>query len=87
MPVLVGVVIIVVLLYWSGVKIVREYQRLIVFRLGRSMGAKGPGIVYLIPVVDRAVWGDLRELSSGDPRADLHHQGQRADLDRLPHLL
>ena len=62
MPVLVGVVIIVVLLYWSGVKIVREYQRLIVFRLGRSLGAKGPGIVYLIPIVDRAVWGDLREL-------------------------
>jgi len=56
-----GIVIIVVLLYWSGVKIVREYQRLVVFRLGRSMGEKGPGIVYLIPIVDRAVWADLRE--------------------------
>ena len=56
-----GIVIIVVLLYRSGVKIVREYQRLVVFRLGRSMGEKGPGIVYLIPIVDRAVWADLRE--------------------------
>ncbi|HLN13549.1 MAG TPA: SPFH domain-containing protein [bacterium] len=62
MGVLIGIIIIVVLLYWSGVKIVREYQRLVVFRLGRSMGAKGPGIVYLIPMVDRAVLADLREL-------------------------
>jgi regulator of protease activity HflC (stomatin/prohibitin superfamily) len=38
-----------------------EYQRLVVFRLGRSVGAKGPGIVLLIPVVDRAVKVDLRE--------------------------
>ncbi len=62
MGVLIGIIIIVALLYWSGVKIVREYQRLVVFRLGRSIGAKGPGIVYLIPIVDRGVWGDLREL-------------------------
>jgi regulator of protease activity HflC (stomatin/prohibitin superfamily) len=61
MGVLGGIIIILVLLYWSGVKVVREYQRLVVFRLGRSLGAKGPGIVYLIPVVDRAVWADLRE--------------------------
>ncbi|HXX37716.1 MAG TPA: SPFH domain-containing protein [bacterium] len=57
-----GILIILVLLYWSGIKIVREYQRLVVFRLGRSIGQKGPGIVYLIPVVDKAVWVDLREV-------------------------
>ncbi len=44
------------------VKIVREYQRLVVFRFGRSIGRRGPGIVLLIPIVDRAVWVDLREL-------------------------
>jgi regulator of protease activity HflC (stomatin/prohibitin superfamily) len=47
---------------YSGIKIVREYQRLVVFRLGKCIGQKGPGIVFLIPIVDRAVWTDLREL-------------------------
>jgi regulator of protease activity HflC (stomatin/prohibitin superfamily) len=41
---------------------VREYQRLVVFRLGRCIGDKGPGLVLLIPFVDRPVWVDLREL-------------------------
>ncbi|MFN3285333.1 MAG: SPFH domain-containing protein [bacterium] len=48
-------------LLYSAVKIVREYQRLVVFRFGRSVGQRGPGIVFLIPFVDRAVWLDLRE--------------------------
>jgi regulator of protease activity HflC (stomatin/prohibitin superfamily) len=45
----------------NAIRIVPEYQRLVVFRLGRSIGTKGPGIVILIPVVDRAVRVDLRE--------------------------
>jgi len=45
----------------NPIRIVPEYQRLVVFRLGRSIGAKGPGIVLLIPVIDRAVKVDLRE--------------------------
>jgi regulator of protease activity HflC (stomatin/prohibitin superfamily) len=45
----------------NAIRIVPEYQRLVVFRLGRSIGAKGPGIVLLIPVIDRAVRVDLRE--------------------------
>jgi regulator of protease activity HflC (stomatin/prohibitin superfamily) len=45
----------------SAVKVVSEYQRLIVFRLGRCIGAKGPGLVLLIPMIDRAVRADLRE--------------------------
>ena len=44
-----------------SVKIVREYQRLVVFRLGRVIGPRGPGITFLIPLVDRPVWVDLRE--------------------------
>ncbi|MFB3739368.1 MAG: SPFH domain-containing protein [Candidatus Velamenicoccus archaeovorus] len=46
----------------NAIRIVREYQRLVVFRLGRCIGMKGPGFVLLIPLVDRAVWVDLREL-------------------------
>src|SRR6266496_729409 len=45
----------------NAIRIVPEYQRLVVFRLGRSIGSKGPGIVFLIPVIDRAVKVDLRE--------------------------
>ncbi|OLC29054.1 MAG: hypothetical protein AUH31_07650 [Armatimonadetes bacterium 13_1_40CM_64_14] len=45
----------------SAIKVVREYQRLVVFRLGRSIGKKGPGLVFLIPIVDKPVWVDLRE--------------------------
>lgn len=44
-----------------AIRIVPEYQRLVVFRLGRVIGAKGPGLVLLIPVVDRGVRVDLRE--------------------------
>src|SRR3990172_1883804 len=45
----------------NAIRIVPEYQRLVVFRLGRCIGAKGPGIVLLIPVIDKAVKADLRE--------------------------
>src|SRR4249919_567 len=63
-PFLIGTAVIVVLLVWllvSAIKVVREYQRLVVFRLGRVIGTKGPGLVLLIPLVDRATMVDLRE--------------------------
>jgi regulator of protease activity HflC (stomatin/prohibitin superfamily) len=59
---LVGAIVVVALAFLANaIRIVPEYQRLVVFRLGRCIGAKGPGIVILIPVVDRAVKADLRE--------------------------
>ncbi|MDR7438097.1 MAG: SPFH domain-containing protein, partial [Armatimonadota bacterium] len=45
----------------AAIKVVREYQRLVVFRLGKAIGQRGPGLVFLIPIVDKAVWVDLRE--------------------------
>lgn len=56
-----GVVLVALLGLASAIRIVPEYQRLVVFRLGRCIGAKGPGIVLLYPVVDRGVKVDLRE--------------------------
>ena len=53
--------VLVAIVLSQAIKIVREYQRLVVFRLGRSIGQKGPGIVFLIPIVDRPVWVNLRE--------------------------
>jgi len=64
-PLLIGlgvILILLILILPTAIRIVREYQRLMVFRLGRSIGTKGPGFVFLIPVIDRAVWVDLREL-------------------------
>jgi regulator of protease activity HflC (stomatin/prohibitin superfamily) len=52
---------IVLVILPSAVKIVREYQRLVVFRLGRCVGTRGPGFVLIIPIIDRVVWVDLRE--------------------------
>jgi regulator of protease activity HflC (stomatin/prohibitin superfamily) len=56
-----GVLVVIVIFVLNAIRIVPEYQRLVVFRLGRSIGSKGPGIVFLIPVIDRAVKVDLRE--------------------------
>jgi regulator of protease activity HflC (stomatin/prohibitin superfamily) len=55
------VVVVLVFGLANAIRIVNEYQRLIVFRLGRCIGTKGPGLVLLIPVIDRAVKADLRE--------------------------
>jgi regulator of protease activity HflC (stomatin/prohibitin superfamily) len=55
------VAVIVVLLALTAIKIVREYQRNVVFRVGRCIGTKGPGIIFLIPIIDRPVLVDLRE--------------------------
>lgn len=58
----IGLILAFLVLANAAIKIVREYQRLVVFRLGKSIGQKGPGLVWLWPVIDRAVWVDLREV-------------------------
>jgi regulator of protease activity HflC (stomatin/prohibitin superfamily) len=45
----------------SAIRIAQEYERLVVFRLGRCMGERGPGLVFLIPFIERAIKVDLRE--------------------------
>ena len=55
------VVIIVIALIASTIKIVREYERLVVFRLGRLLGARGPGVVFIFPFINRVNKVDLRE--------------------------
>ncbi|MFL5735753.1 MAG: SPFH domain-containing protein [Actinomycetota bacterium] len=59
---LVVALVLILLIVPRAIRIVREYQRLMVFRLGRSIGTKGPGLVILIPLMDKAVTVDLREL-------------------------
>ena len=58
----IGVLLLVLLLIIpNAIKIVREYQRLVLFRLGRAIGIRGPGFVLIIPIIDRVTWVDLRE--------------------------
>ncbi|HXQ44932.1 MAG TPA: SPFH domain-containing protein [Acidimicrobiales bacterium] len=59
----IAVVVGVLLVAFSAlsVKVVREYQRIVLFRLGRSLGPRGPGLVLLNPITDRSNWVDLRE--------------------------
>ncbi|OQY37400.1 MAG: SPFH/Band 7/PHB domain protein [Chloroflexota bacterium] len=54
-------IVVVLLILASAVKIVPEYKRMVIFRLGRCIGAKGPGFIFLIPFVDKGVKADLRE--------------------------
>jgi regulator of protease activity HflC (stomatin/prohibitin superfamily) len=62
MTCLIGAVIILgIILVASAIRIVPEYERLVVFRLGRCVGAKGPGVVLLIPFIDKGRKADLRE--------------------------
>src|SRR4030088_2380232 len=64
---LVPLVVIVFTVAGSAVKIVQEYERGVIFRLGRLVGARGPGVFFLIPFVERMVKVDLRILTLDVP--------------------
>ena len=63
------VVVILAILIFAGaaVKVVQEYERGVIFRLGRLIGAKGPGLFFIIPIVDRMVKVDLRVITLDVP--------------------
>jgi regulator of protease activity HflC (stomatin/prohibitin superfamily) len=48
---------------WSAIKVIREYDRAVVFRLGRFLSVKGPGLIILIPIIDRMVSVSLRTVA------------------------
>ena len=57
---LVSVVLLAVIILPQMIRILREYERGVIFRLGKLLGTKGPGLIFLIPIVDRMVRMDLR---------------------------
>jgi regulator of protease activity HflC (stomatin/prohibitin superfamily) len=63
--------VIVIVLIISGIKILKEYERAVVFRLGRMVGARGPGIIYVIPGVEKMVRMDLRTVTMDIPPQDV----------------
>jgi regulator of protease activity HflC (stomatin/prohibitin superfamily) len=64
-------VLLVVIVIANAVRIVREYERLVVFRLGRLVGERGPGLVLLWPIIDRAVKVGLRTVTMDVPPQDI----------------
>jgi regulator of protease activity HflC (stomatin/prohibitin superfamily) len=62
-----GVGLLIVIIAAAAIRILREYERAVVFRLGRLLGAKGPGLILLIPVIDRMVRVDLRTVTLNIP--------------------
>jgi len=68
---LAAVIVILLLILASAIRILREYERGVIFRLGRLIGAKGPGLILLIPVVDRMVRISLRVIAMDVPPQDV----------------
>ena len=71
MPGALAALFVVILFLVSGLKVLREYERAVVFRLGRLAGARGPGIIYIIPGVEKAVRIDLRTITMDVPSQDV----------------
>jgi len=65
------VVVFALVVLANAIRVVREYERLVVFRLGRLIGPRGPGLVLLIPIVDRSVKVGLRTVTMDVPPQDI----------------
>ncbi len=66
-PCLGFIAVILLFLFFSAVKIVQEYERGVIFRLGRFVGARGPGLFFIVPFIDRMVKVDLRTVTLDVP--------------------
>lgn len=90
-PITLAIVIIFVLIIaaivFPHIKVVPEYRRLIVFRLGRLLEVKGPGLVFLIPLIDRGVDVDLREFVIDiPPQTCITKDNAPVDIDLLVYM-
>ncbi|NHJ40259.1 MAG: slipin family protein [Asgard group archaeon] len=54
------IIIFLIMLLSASIKIMAEYQRIVIFRLGRLLGIKGPGLVFVVPIIDKIIKLDLR---------------------------
>jgi regulator of protease activity HflC (stomatin/prohibitin superfamily) len=65
------VVVIAIVLLISGIKVLKEYERAVIFRLGRMVNPRGPGITYVIPVIEKMLRVDLRTVTMDIPPQDV----------------
>lgn len=63
--------LVIVMLLASAIRVLREYERGVIFRLGRLIGSKGPGLIILIPLIDRMVKVSLRTIAMDIPSQDV----------------
>jgi regulator of protease activity HflC (stomatin/prohibitin superfamily) len=70
-PFLILVIVLIILFLWSAIRILREYERGVIFRLGRVIKTKGPGLIILIPVIDKMVKVSLRLVTMDVPSQDV----------------
>jgi regulator of protease activity HflC (stomatin/prohibitin superfamily) len=71
-PVLIGVIVVVVLILLPmAIKVVKEWERGVILRLGRLVGAKGPGLFFIIPFIDRMIKVDLRVITLDVPQQEV----------------
>jgi regulator of protease activity HflC (stomatin/prohibitin superfamily) len=71
MPFLVSIAVVVFLILAAAIRILKEYERGVIFRLGRLVGAKGPGLIILIPFIDKLVKTSLRTVVMDVPPQDV----------------
>ncbi|HOJ52372.1 MAG TPA: slipin family protein [Syntrophales bacterium] len=71
MPVLMVLLFLVILFLASAIRVLNEYERAVVFRLGRIIDVKGPGLIILIPIIDRMVRVDMRTITMDVPAQDI----------------
>ncbi len=64
-------IVLAVIVLPQSIRILREYERAVIFRLGKLQGGKGPGLVFLIPIVDRMVRMDLRVVTIDVPKQEI----------------
>lgn len=70
-PWVVGIIVVVIFILPQALRILREYERGVIFRLGKLIDAKGPGIIFLIPMVDKMVKMDLRVVTIDVPKQEI----------------
>ena len=68
---IITIVIVLGILLFSGIKVIREYERAVVFRLGRLVATRGPGVIFIIPLLEQAERVDLRVVTMDIPPQDV----------------
>src|SRR5450756_807082 len=70
-PWVIALIVIAVIVLPQAIRILREYERGLIFRLGKLQGAKGPGLIFLIPMIDKMVKMDLRVVTIDVPKQEI----------------
>ena len=67
--------VVLLIIIFASVRIVNEYERGVVFRLGRYVGVRGPGLIFLIPFIERMVKVEFRVVTMDVPQQEVHYHG------------